>query len=105
MIQLFSHILEFRIGDMQKKKLIFIRVREKFYIQTPEYRIVKLLFQEPTTKISDPNSKYYGSIDQNGEISFHRFIWEIKKLLIFFNSKGMFDQITLKCRHFGPYKF
>jgi hypothetical protein len=35
---------------------------------------------------------------------FHRFIWEIKKLLIFSNSKGMFDHITLKCRHFGPYK-
>jgi hypothetical protein len=35
---------------------------------------------------------------------FHRFIWEIKKLLISLNSKGMFDQITLKCSLFGPYK-
>ncbi len=34
---------------------------------------------------------------------FHRFIWKIKKLLIFFYSEAMFDQITLKCRLFEPY--
>jgi hypothetical protein len=34
----------------------------------------------------------------------HYFTWEIKKLLISFNPKGMFHQITLKCRLFGPFK-
>ncbi len=33
------------------------RAREKFYIQIPQSRIDELLFQEPTTKISAPNSK------------------------------------------------
>ncbi len=32
---------------------------------------------------------------------FHRSIWRIKKLLISLNSKGMFDQSTLKCRFFN----
>ncbi len=29
-------------------------------IKTPEGKVDELLFQEPTTKISAPNSKYYG---------------------------------------------
>jgi hypothetical protein len=35
---------------------------------------------------------------------FRRFIWKIKKLLISLNSKGMFDEVALKCRLFGPFK-
>jgi hypothetical protein len=45
-----------------------------------------LLFQEPTTKISDPNSKYYGSIDQNSEARFSSFYMENQKAVtVFFN--------------------
>jgi hypothetical protein len=49
------------------KKFIksFLIGHVKNFIQALEARIDELLFQEPTTKISDPNSKYYGSIDQN----------------------------------------
>jgi hypothetical protein len=43
------------------------------YIQTPESGVDELLFQEPTTKITDPNSKYYGSIDQLLEVRFSSF--------------------------------
>jgi hypothetical protein len=41
-----------------------LRAREKFYIQIPQSRIDELLFQEATTKISDPNSKYNCSFAQ-----------------------------------------
>jgi hypothetical protein len=44
--------------------LIYVRAREKFFIQTPQSRIDELLFQEPTTKISAPNSKYNCSFAQ-----------------------------------------
>jgi hypothetical protein len=83
---------------------MFSRVREKFYIQIPRSRIDELLFQEPTTKISAPNSKYNCFFGQKPEQGFHRFKGKIKKLLISLNSKGMFDQITLKCRLFKCYK-
>ncbi len=43
---------------------IITRAREKFYIQIPQSRIDELLFQEPTTKISAPNSKYNCSFAQ-----------------------------------------
>jgi hypothetical protein len=43
---------------------LYYRSREEFYIPNPESRIDELLFQEPTTKISTPNSKYYGFFAQ-----------------------------------------
>ncbi len=45
-----------------------------------------LLFQEPTTKISDPNS-YYGSIDQNSEARFSSFYMENQKAVNLFEFK------------------
>jgi hypothetical protein len=44
--------------DSTPKISIKCRVREKFNIQIPQSRIDELLFQEATTKISAPNSKY-----------------------------------------------
>jgi hypothetical protein len=35
---------------------------KNFIFKTPEARIDELLFQEPITKVPDPNSKYNGSI-------------------------------------------
>jgi hypothetical protein len=44
-------------------------------------------FQETTTKISDPNSKYYGSIHQNGEVRFSSFYMENQKAINLFEFK------------------
>jgi hypothetical protein len=43
--------------------------------QNPQSRIDELLFQEATTKISAPNLKYNGSIDQNGEVRFFLILY------------------------------
>jgi hypothetical protein len=43
------------------------------------FQVDELLFQEPTTKISDPSSKYCGSIDQNGEVIILSFYMENQK--------------------------
>jgi hypothetical protein len=67
---------------------IKIRVREEFYIQNPQSRIDELLFREPTTKISAPNSKYNCSIDQKVEVRFSSFYMENQKAVNLFESKS-----------------
>jgi hypothetical protein len=67
--------------------IVNTRVREEFYIQNPQIRIDEILFQEPTTKISAPNSKYNCSIDQKVEVRFSSFYMENQKAVNLFQFK------------------
>ncbi len=63
------------------------RAREKIYIQIPQSRIDELLFQEATTKISVPNSKYNCSFAQKSEARFSSFYMENQKAVNLFEFK------------------
>jgi hypothetical protein len=56
-------------------------------VQNPQSRIDELLFREPTTKISAPNSKYNCSIDQKVEVGFLSFYMENQKAVNLFEFK------------------
>ncbi len=53
-------------------------------IKTPEDSIDEFLFQEPTTKISAPNFKYYGFFGWRSEVRFSSFYMENQKAVNLF---------------------
>jgi hypothetical protein len=79
------------------------RARENFVFKTLRIESINYCFKRPQPKFQPQiRSKIAHSIKSLKQ-GFRRFIWKIKKLLISLSSKGMFDEVALKCRLFGPY--
>jgi hypothetical protein len=79
---------------------VITRARENFIFKCLRVESMNYCFKSPPPKFQPKIPSRIAYFIKKVKQGFHRFIWKIKKLLISFNSKGMFGHSTLKFRLF-----